>query len=37
MKIIHLSDLHFHRHAVDNKEIIATLDYIKKITRLITF
>ncbi len=29
MKIIHLSDLHFHSHDKDNEEIIETLKYVK--------
>ncbi len=29
MKFIHLSDLHFHSRKEDNKEILATLEYIK--------
>jgi 3',5'-cyclic AMP phosphodiesterase CpdA len=29
MKILHLSDLHFHRNNKDNKKVIATLDNVK--------
>jgi predicted MPP superfamily phosphohydrolase len=30
MKIIHISDLHFHRNKKDNKKVSKTLDFIKQ-------
>ncbi len=30
MKLIHISDLHFHRRKNDNKEAMAMLDFIKQ-------